>query len=78
MKLSEACKKELEAAAAREDGRLSPMAWERHRAALMRRGLIDTQSIITDAGREFLRHNAGGMARELAAHDSDNPNDING
>lgn len=58
MKLSEACKKELEAAAAREDGRLSPMAWERHRAALMRRGLIGAQSIITDAGREFLRHNA--------------------
>jgi hypothetical protein len=58
MKLSVACKKELEAAAVREDGRLSPVAWERHRAALMRRGLIDAQSIITDAGREFLRHNA--------------------
>lgn len=57
MKLSEVCKKRLEAAAARDDGRLSPMAWERHRAALMRRGLIDAQSIITAAGREFLRHN---------------------
>jgi hypothetical protein len=33
---------------------------------------------ITAAGREILAANAGGMARELAAQDSDNSNDING
>jgi hypothetical protein len=30
------------------------------------------------ASRHLLRQNAGGMARELAAQDSDNSNDING
>ena len=55
--ISEACRKELEKAAARKDGWLPPGAYERHRAALKRRKLIDERSYITDSGREFLRHN---------------------
>jgi hypothetical protein len=52
MKITEGMRLELQQAARREDGRLSPSAYERHRNALKRRGLIDDQSIITPLGKE--------------------------
>jgi hypothetical protein len=57
--ISEACMNELIEALDLPGCRLSPCAYERHRNALKSRGFIDSRSVITDSGREFVKISQG-------------------
>ena len=52
--LSSAAEKLLVGALSAYKRRISPLAYERHRRALERRGLIDRVGALTDAGHKYI------------------------